>query len=351
MVVFPYIDYFRLVAAILVVIIHTSPLLSMNVTADFVLTRILARVAVPFFFMASGFFMSFKNTTLENQKQGKEHLNRFLYKTFQLYLIAIVLYLPLNLYMGYFKEDFTIWNFLKDLFLNGTIYHLWYLPAAILGALIAFQSLNKLGTKKALIIAGVLYVIGIFGDSYYYFIPSHSMGYEFYEFLFQFFAYTRNGIFFAPIFFILGILADRQKTRLNPKTLWLFFITSMSLMVGEGLLLHFNQIQRHDSMYFMLIPSMYFLFQLLLKEDGKKTNKFMGIKMKTKDFRNISMVIYIIHPLVIVVIRLFGKVTGLTDLLVTYSFLHFICVLTGSILIGILFTKIKSKKISNPARL
>ena len=50
-------DYFKLFAAFLVIAIHTSPLAGINATADFVLTRIFARIAVPFFLMVSGFFL------------------------------------------------------------------------------------------------------------------------------------------------------------------------------------------------------------------------------------------------------------------------------------------------------
>lgn len=51
------IDLFRIAAAFLVVAIHTSPLATYSETADFILTREIARVAVPFFFMTTGFFV------------------------------------------------------------------------------------------------------------------------------------------------------------------------------------------------------------------------------------------------------------------------------------------------------
>ncbi|HBG3891213.1 TPA: hypothetical protein KQC75_003877, partial [Clostridioides difficile] len=41
-------DYFRIIAALLIIAIHTSPLLSYSKMADFVLTSIIARIAVPF---------------------------------------------------------------------------------------------------------------------------------------------------------------------------------------------------------------------------------------------------------------------------------------------------------------
>lgn len=50
-------DHFRLIAALLVIAIHTSPLSSLSGDADFFFTRVLARVAVPFFFMVTGQFI------------------------------------------------------------------------------------------------------------------------------------------------------------------------------------------------------------------------------------------------------------------------------------------------------
>lgn len=341
--VLKYIDYFRMAAAILVVAIHTSPLLSFNETGDFILTRIAARIAVPFFFMVSGFLLFGRNAEGRERNGEKKRIYEFLIRTLKLYIIAIVLYLPLNIYMGYFNKEFIFINLIKDIFINGTIYHLWYLPAAITGAVLTWVCINRLGYKKAFIVTLGLYLIGIFGDSYYKSIAAIPRGQDFYKFLFQFFDYTRNGLFFAPLFFIMGGLAGKRKSVLKPRLLWILFMGSMAFMLVEGLLLRHFKIQRHDSMYFMLIPTMYFLFQLLISEEGKgnlrrKTNN-------TKPFRKISMVIYLIHPWVIVGIRMIAKAAGLTDIFVTNSMLHFICVLTGSILTGILYTYISPKKI------
>ena len=46
-------DLFRVAAALLVVANHTGPLLSFNGTANYLITDILARLAVPFFFAVS----------------------------------------------------------------------------------------------------------------------------------------------------------------------------------------------------------------------------------------------------------------------------------------------------------
>ena len=135
----PALDGFRLVAAFLVVCIHTSPFASWTELGDFWLTRVLARVAVPFFFMTSGYFLACS---------GWRGFGRTVKKLLLLYGCAILLYLPLNWYNG----GFTPLQWLQKLLVDGTFYHLWYFPAVLLGLLIARQA-ARLGMPAALILA------------------------------------------------------------------------------------------------------------------------------------------------------------------------------------------------------
>ena len=192
------IDWMRLIAAVLVITIHTSPLASYNTTGDFILTRVIARVAVPFFFMTTGYF------TLSRYHYDNRKLLGFLKKTGIIYVAAIAVYLPLNIYNGYFNQANLLPNMLKDLVFDGTLYHLWYLPASMLGMLIAWQLVQKLDYSKGLIVAGLLYLIGLFGDSYYGIAVKLRGVKSIYDLLFELFDYTRNGIFFAPVFLMLG---------------------------------------------------------------------------------------------------------------------------------------------------
>ena len=115
------IDLFRFVAAFLVIAIHTSPLIRYSEIGDFILTRIIARVAVPFFFMTSGFFLITRYT------YDSKKLIAFVKKSAILYGVAIAIYIPFNIYNGYFAMDNLYQNILKDIIFNGTLYHLWYL--------------------------------------------------------------------------------------------------------------------------------------------------------------------------------------------------------------------------------
>lgn len=90
----PVLDRFRLLAAFLAVCNHTAPLAGLAPEADFWLTRVLARIAVPFFLMVSGYFLS---------RDGWRGTGRFLKRTLTLYAAAVLLYLPLNWYNGGFS--------------------------------------------------------------------------------------------------------------------------------------------------------------------------------------------------------------------------------------------------------
>ena len=317
------IDEFRLAAALLVITIHTSPLASCSETGDFFLTRVIARVAVPFFLMASGFFL------ISQYARDAGRLWAFLKKTAVLYGISIAVYLPLNLYNGYFSGKHFLPELIKDLIFDGTMYHLWYLPASMLGAGIAWYAVRRLGFKKALIVTLGLYAAGLLGDSYYGIAEKLPILSVFYQNLFEITDYTRNGIFFAPVFLVMGGMAAEEAARGESLSLQICGAglgVSFLLMSCEGLLLRELGIQRHDSMYLFLLPCMYFLFRLLLFRRGSRKERI----------RTWALLIYIIHPMMIVGVRLLAKLTGLESLLIYNSLVHFLAVSALSVGCGIL---------------
>lgn len=324
------IDRFRVIAAVLVVAIHTSPLGDLSGTADFILTRIIARVAVPFFFMATGFFLFPK---AEEGKPDSRKLISFLKKTALLYLAATLLYLPVNLYAKGAGEWRDLPHLLGDVVFNGTFYHLWYLPAAMLGSGIAWLLLRGRKPAWALLFCVFLYLIGLFGDSYYGAAAQVPALKAAYGAMFCLFDYTRNGLFFAPVFFLLGALIAGRPPVL-PKSVCLGgLLASSALMIAEGLLLRRFALQRHDSMYVMLIPCMFFLFQSLMDWGGKS---------RRMD-RLLSMLIYLIHPMMIVAVRGFAKASGFQGLLIENSLIHFLAVLSASLAVSLTLAMLLSR--------
>ncbi len=321
------IDIFRFIFALMIVAIHTSPLSSSSEIGDFIFTRIISRVAVPFFFMTSGFFLISKYT------YNNEKLTSFIKKTSIIYAVVIILYIPINIYNGYFKADHLLHEIIKDIVFDGTLYHLWYLPASIIGAVIAWYSLKYFHYKKALFIASLLYIIGLFGDSCYGIIEGIPYIKSLYELIFQVSDYTRNGIFFAPIFFLLGgYIADSNRC-ISLKRSVSRFVLFFSLMLTEALILYCLKLQRHDSMYVFLLPVMYYLFNIILHFKGKRHARL----------RTISLIIYIIHPFVIIIVRFVAKSLHLQHIFIKNSMIHYLTVCFISVICSLILTTMQKK--------
>ena len=294
----PVLDRFRLLAAFLAVCNHTAPLAGLAPEADFWLTRVLARIAVPFFLMVSGYFLS---------QDGWRGTGRFLKRTLTLYAAAVLLYLPLNWYNG----GFSPLEWLKKLLIDGTLYHLWYFPAVLLGVVIA-RGLARLGLPAALAAALLLYLIGLGGDSYYGLTAQLPALDALYGGLFRLCSYTRNGLFLSPLFLLLGAAGVRLGRGISA----LGTLLSLAGMSLEAFWLRAQGWPRHDSMYLFLPLTMLFLFSLLLN----------GGRGQDRTARRLSLLIYLLHPWSIVLVRGAAKLTGLEALLIQNSLAHFCAV-------------------------
>lgn len=313
------IDVFRVVAAVLVAAIHISPLASYNELADMALTKIAARTAVPFFFMTTGFFLLGGK---EDERRRYEHLKQFCKKTGMIYVWAILLYLPVNIYTGYFQKN-SVGEIVRDILVNGTFYHLWYLPAVVLGVAVTGWLLYTFGMKATWKCVLALYLAGLLGDSYYGISHNLPIVRSIYEIIFHVCNYTRNGLFFAPVYLLLGACIKRgRKCTVREGTIGLC-ISSVLLFI-EAFWLHSAELPRHDSMYIMLVPVMYFLFSLLLHVRGRRRPKCADI----------ALAVYVIHPLVIIGMRGAAKLIHQEKLLVENSLIQFVSVTVVSMIVA-----------------
>ncbi len=319
-------DRFRLIAAVLVIAIHTSPLLSFWEAGDFFLTRVLARVAVPFFLMVTGQFL------LGRQVEEKKRISKFLRENLLLYGIAVLLYLPIGIYAGHYRE-LTVGKLLRMLVFDGSFYHLWYFPACLLGVPLVYMLEQRLGRKGAGITSAVLYGIGLLGDSYYGLIVNVPVLSELYEWFFQVCSYTRNGLFLAPLFLLLGAcLGERRNEERRNKgrrdgegeqnvleagrdrrIRYLALAASFLLMTLEAFLLRYWKLPRHDSMYLFLPAVMWFLYPVLLEWGGSPS----------RGIRKLAAWMYLLHPAMIVVVRGAAKATNTSAFLIDNSMIHF----------------------------
>lgn len=315
------IDAVKLVAAFLVVAIHTGPLLTYGDYPDFLVTGILARLAVPLFFMASGylFFRKLKG----HARKDRRALSKYGVRIAVLYVVAIAIYLPINVYKGDFAGGMTAGSVIRDIAVDGTFYHLWYLPALWLGIHLVYFLHKRLSIGGVLAVASALYAVGLLGDSYYGLAVRSELLKGMYDWLFLWFDYTRNGLFFAPVYLALGLWAARQPVPSHARgaLLPLLFLLSLAALYMEGILLRAAELPRHDSMYVMLLPAVATLFLLALR---------WRIRMGPLA-GSVSQWLYLLHPAAIVAVRGLAGAAGLDWLLVDYSLMHYAAVCAVSL--------------------
>lgn len=354
------VDYFRIVAAVMVIAIHTAPFSGISKDFDFLLTYCAGRVAVPFFFMTTGYFVL--GSWRKNGNNAGSKVIRFIKKTLFLYAVSIVLYLPINFYSGGLPGS--AGEFIRMLIFDGTFYHLWYFPAVIIGCFAVMMLLKKFPARTVLVITILLYLIGAGGDSYYGIAARIPALEHMYDVIFTVSSYTRNGIFYAPIFLLMGRMLRERKASIEKientagtarpdsrtgrknstvrdiSTGWNIagLCISLILMLIEGYLTFSLDLQRHNSMYLFLPPVMYFLFRLLLSVPGYAPGRT----------RDVSMIVYIIHPGVLIALRGIAGAAGLDWLLAENALVQFISVSVASfaaaVLIDLAYARIRIRK-------
>lgn len=245
----------------------------------------MCRIAVPFYFAASGFLL-FRKTDFNNLNQSR--IKNYCFKILRL--------------LG-------TWTFL--LFVGGSG-QLWYLGALVLAVIILSTLIKKeIPMRWIVLISVILFCIGLLGDSYYgfieplksFFIPKlFIVGYD------TVFSTTRNGVFFGLIFVLIGALFAQKRIVINNIFAVVGLIVSFILMFLEVYLLKCYSNPKGYDMVFSLLPVIFFLFYLA-----------SHIKLKNRPIygrlRVIGMLIFFTHLFVNyfvgVGIKIFNNIIGI----------------------------------------
>lgn len=108
--------------AIFVVAIHTNPMTACKNEWILAVYDSLVTLAVPFFFIASGFFLGNKMTGTLGDEDNLKVIKAYLFRMIKLYLLWTIIYLPLTIYDYVVSGASVLWcaaRFIKGVFLIG----------------------------------------------------------------------------------------------------------------------------------------------------------------------------------------------------------------------------------------
>lgn len=278
------IDVVKLLMAICVVAIHLTPFAMFGEDVSFLFDKVITRAAVPFFFCASGFFLKMKLDRGTSDREWKKEVMKFAKRILFMYIIWTMIYLPCIIF--WFKEDNeTVLSFIQKCIFDGSYVHLWYLPSVMVAGVLAALFVKRMGIAKSLVIASILYLVGLLDTSYYGTIKVDwwQRIVQKYE---QIFITTRNGIFFGLIFVLLGFLVYERKETLN-KSVILFIFSTVGLIIEMYVLRNYNIARSYEGILFT-VPVTYFLLQIA--KEIKLRDRFIY-----KNIRIMGVLIYLSH--------------------------------------------------------
>lgn len=324
---YPQLDIMKFISALLVVAIHCAPFIQLDEDVNFVFVQIIARLAVPFFFITSG-FLFFRSIDASKGMRDPENiakLKHYWLRILRIYVIWSVLYLPL-LVISWIQGGFdtgTLIRLLRDFLCNGTYYHLWFLPALLLAIPLVYTLYLTCARRTLLMLSVCLYAIGMVMNIYGALLVDVPVLGSLYTSYTSVFVTTRNGLFFGPIFITLGIYAKEFCESNFKKQSFIAFVVSFAGLCFEAFFLRYLGIM-HDlvSMYVMLLPTLFFFFIFLLQ---------ISCKQRTSDvyLRNYSLLIYVSH---IYFCFIFYQVLGLPNIVVYIGSIIGSCIVSFFIL-------------------
>ena len=288
------IDVAKFVCAVFVILIHV-PVYQGNFlssAAALVFKFCLSKLAVPFFFISSSFFL-FRKIDIDHI--NKAIVRKYITKLFEVYVFWFCIYficgfnsvitestgLPQLLY---FIREFLFSNFTP----------LWFLPALMFAVCsVTFLLSKKISIRKIIFIGFILYFIGLFGQTWYFllepiesFCPSHWNVSKILEMVFY---TTRNGLFEGILFVAFGAFFSVNLEKCNKKTylaLGLFLI----LLLLEIIICN-KWHPRFTDMYLFLVPNSYLLFKII-------GNARLNLSIDYPFLRKMSTIMFYTHMLI-----------------------------------------------------
>ncbi|MBR5564983.1 MAG: acyltransferase family protein [Roseburia sp.] len=279
------VDICKLFWALVVVAVHLLPMADVWPESLFWFNQIFGRIAVPYYFVASGYFLAGKLNDKRAVRQQVFHLTS---------LYGVYTLLHLNLIIKDFKMAGTdIYNIVTELLFLGSYVHLWYLLALILGIVILYFIVQRFkeDTGKIVLIAVVIYVFGTLGNAYSPLmdkVPVYNVMMNAYLDLFK---TTRNGIFMGVPFLTMGYIMKKREILGNGKP-YLVLLALLLMTVEVYTVKHVLGLES-ASMYFILPLVVYACYSWSLS---------IRIHIKYKEFgvvcRKVSFLVYALHMFV-----------------------------------------------------
>ena len=286
-------DFLKCICAFMVVCIHTS---FPGIVGKAVVP--ICRIAVPLFFMITGYYYS--NTSIK-KKELKQ-----IGKIFRLVVLTNIVYFVFSVMQclqsgdslpSFLRSALSIKSILKFVLLNDSPFgvHLWYLGAILYVLLIVFVIERKWDRKCLYPIVPILLLTDLVLGKYSLLLLGRTFPY----------ILVRNFLCVGLPYFLIGDMLFRYKIRMKSRNTLILSVVFAGVTLAERYLLGRFELNTTRDHYIGTTFMAVCVFLSALHYEGGKESKiknavcFAGSKLSTN--------IYILHPMFIYVMAVFMK--------------------------------------------
>lgn len=307
------IDLTKFVMSICIIGIHSQIFKNMSLSLYNVIPMGIMRIAVPLFFVISGYYF------YQRLQQGKETKNYIssLVKLFLIFeAIELVLYLPAYMMQGEFNIFLYLWKSLST-GLGGAY---WYIISLIISFVVVKQSWKKQKILPIMIVGIMLYLIVFSVDSYAGLFDGTTIQ-KVASIHTLIWTWPQAGLCSSLFFVSLGAYIYQKKPQF--KVSLIHVLLSIALLGAEAYFLQ-SSIALDANCYLTLFICVPVIFLYLLQHPY--------ISFETKQLGQMSTYIYMSHPIVLSVLRAMSPIMS-TQYEILFISATLICILIAYTLI------------------
>ena len=280
-----FIDIIKFFCSFLIIGIHTNPFGFSSILDN--AFGMLTRIAVPFFFVSSAFFL-FKNEFSWKRVMG------YCKRMMLLYAVYSVIYVIYDLVTGQ-----VIWStFFIKLFVSG-YQHLWFLQQSVIAVLVIALITQVFKKPKLLyILAAALYFIGVMMFTYYPLTEWIEPVEWLHKGIISEIVFERSWFFYAVPYMAIGYYFSKNPMpRIKHSIIGV--AVSYSLLALECVIGIFAVHAPSTVLWFSVLPLSFFIFSLVAQIE-------FNVECNVLALRKSSTLIYCIHLLIVFILQSLG---------------------------------------------
>lgn len=284
------VDIVKFFLAICIVFIHGNGLTFLPDFWNYFVEKFVLRVAVPFFFVSSGYFL---RITLDKGKSIKSYCLRLLKPLIVFELLNTLLQEAINLKNGTGLVE-VIYDAIKHI-LFYPYGAMWFLQACIVGALLLYIFYKREKLRWGFAVGLALYCFALLCNNYYFLVQGNGILETAVKGYMQIFLSARNGLFVGLLFLSMGFLIHDWKLA-SKKNILVIMGCLLAIYAFEILLIYDKNTLDDGALFvthILLIPC---IFCCVLNIHVNMASSVSVL------LRNLSTGIYMLHRLLLTIL-------------------------------------------------